>query len=234
LVGLLVTVLTVYQVTLDPPGLHPRVLTIAAASTTLLVDLHQSDITDLTPSADQLGGLATQADLLGEVMVTDPVLDDIGRLIDIPASKIQADAPVTSNVPRDIIEPDSGANAMQLIASPDQYKLQVQVDPTTPVIHIYTQAPSVAAALQLASASVQGLRDYLSQLSAARGVAPTNEIRLVELGAPTGGVVNSHAEIEIGLLAFITGFAAALFAISVFPRVRRGWRLATLEAQVPR
>ncbi len=230
-VAVLVTVLSLYNVSVLPPRLRPRILQIAAASTTVLVDLKRTDILNLTPNADQLSALATQADLLGELMVTDPVLENVSRLTGIAVSRIQTDAPVTSDVPREIIEPDSGANAMDLIASPDQFKLQVQVDPTTPVIHIYAQAPSAGAAIQLANGSVQGLREYLQSLSDLRGVATPDQIRLVQLGPAAGGVVNGRAPDEIGLLAFITAFAISMIAITLIRRVKRGWQLAGARAE---
>jgi hypothetical protein len=230
-VAVVVTVLVLCRPSLSPPALHSRVLQISAAQTTVLVDLQHSDVTDLAPSQDQLAGLATQADLVGDVMVTDPVLQDIGRIIGVSASKIEADAPVTSDVPRTVIEPDSGANALALIASPDQYKLEIQVDPTVPVIHIYTQAPSTAAALKFAQATVQGTRQYLAQVGGARGVAAANAIRLVQLGPPSGGVVNADARVEIGLLAFIVAFALAMLALAFGRRVRAGWLLGARQAE---
>ena len=233
-VAVLVTVLALYRPSLAPPSLHPRVLQIAAAETTVLVDLQHTDITDLAPSTDELAGLATQADLVGDVMVTDPVLQDIGRIIGVPASEIEADSPVTSDVPRTVIEPDSGANAMALIASPDHYKLEIQVDPTVPVIHIYTQAPSAAAALKFAQATVQGTRQYLAQVGGASGVSAANAIRLLQLGNPSGGVVNGDARVEIGMLAFIVAFALMMIALVFGRRVRQGWLLGGRQAEATR
>ena len=121
--------------------------------------------------------LSVQTNLVGEVMVTDPVLDEIGRIAGINPLDIQATAPVTSDVPRTEIEPDSGANATSLIQAPDNYKLQVQVDPTMPIMHVYTQAPTADAAVRLANASVQGLRTYLAGSTRARRSTSTTGSR---------------------------------------------------------
>ena len=234
IVGLAAVVLSLYRVSLMPPSLHARGLTVAAASTTVLVDLKHSQSVDLAPSSNQLEALSTQADLVGQVLVTDPVLTDIGRLAGIDPSQIQATAPVTSNVPRTEIEPNSGANAAALIAAPDHFQLQVQVDPSVPILHIYAQAPSAPAAERLASASVQGLRDYLAQLSTSQTVSVRDQIKLIQLGTVYGGVVNSSASKEIALLAFLTGFATSMCGIAVVSRIRSGWRLAGMRAQVQR
>jgi hypothetical protein len=230
-VGVLAVVLSLYRVSLTPPGLHARALEVAAASTSVLVDVRHSESAYLAPNSDGLAALTTQADLVGEVMVTDPVLTIVGRMAGIDPSQIQATAPVTSSVPRTEIEPDSGANATALIAAPDRYKLQVQVDPAVPVLHVYAQAPSAPAAERLASASVQALRTYLGQLSTSQTVSVNHQLRLIQLGAVHGGVVNGSAAKEIGLLAFLAGFVASMCAIVLGGRLRSGWRLAgTAEA----
>jgi hypothetical protein len=223
--GLALVILTLYQVTFSPPFLRARPLDVAAGSVSLLVDLQKSDITSLAPSVDQMAGLATQADLLGQVMVTDPVVEDIAHRLAIPVSRIQADAPVTSDVPRTVIEPNSGSNAMSLLTSPDRFQLQVQVDPTTPVIHVYTQAPSGPMAVRFATAAVHALDDYVARLSGTTGVGAPNRIRIVQLGPATGGALQGSASKQIALLAFATGFAGTLFALALIRRVRTGWRL---------
>jgi hypothetical protein len=221
-------------VSLMPPGVHARALNVAAASTTVLVDTKHSTTADLGVRNNAMEALSAQTDLVGEVMVTDPVLDEIGRIAGINPLDIQATAPVTSDVPRTEIEPDSGANATALIQAPDGYKLQVQVDPTMPIMHIYTQAPTATEAERLASASVQGLRRYLGRLSTSQAVSLDDNIELVQLGGVHGGVVNHSAAKEIALLAFITGFVGTLFGIRLVARIRTGWHASGLSAQTER
>jgi hypothetical protein len=233
-VGMLVATLVLYKVTLLPPSLHARALNVAAASTTVMVDTKHAASTDLGIRTDAMEALSVQTNLVGEVMVTDPVLDEIGRIAGINPLDIQATAPVTSDVPRTEIEPDSGANATALIQAPDLYKLQVQVDPTMPIMHVYTQAPTAAEAIRLANASVTGLRTYLSKLSTSETVSLNDDIQLIQLGAVRGGVVNHSAAKELALLAFITGFAATLFGFRLAARFRTGWRVAGLNAQTER
>jgi hypothetical protein len=233
-VGMLLAILTLYKVTLLPPSLHARALNVAAASTTVMVDTKHSISADLAAHNNGMEALSAQTNLVGEVMVTDPVLDEIGRIAGINPLDIQATAPVTSDVPRTEIEPDSGANATSLIQAPDHYKLQVQVDPNMPIMHVYTQAPTATEAIRLANASVAGLRRYLSRLSTSQTVSLNDEIQLIQLGSVRGGVVNHSAAKELALLAFITGFAATLFGFRLATRFRTGWRVAGLHPQTDR
>jgi hypothetical protein len=226
LAAVVASVLSVYKVGLLPPRLDPRALEIGAASTTLLVDDRQSAATDLAASSDALGSLQARAALLGNLMTTDPVKAYIARLAGIVPSQIDATAPITANVPQTFIEPGSGAAASDLIASADHYKLQIQVDPTVPILRIYAQAPSAGAALRLASASVTGLGEYLDQLATTQKVNPGTQLRLEQLGVPHGGVVNRGVATQIVLLTFVTVFAVAYCATLAAARVRAGWRSA--------
>jgi hypothetical protein len=233
-VGFLLAILTLYKVSLLPPSIHARALNVAAGSTTVMVDTKPAASTDLGTRTDALQALSVQTNLVGEIMVTDPVLSEIGRIAGINPLDIQATAPVTSNVPRTQIEPNSGANATALIRAPDKYKLQVQVAPNMPIIHVYTQAPTAAGAERLAAASVKGLRTYLGQLNTSQTVNLKDQLVLTQLGPVHGGVVNHSAAKEIALLAFVTGFAGTLFAIRLATRFRAGWRTPSVSAQTQR
>lgn len=230
LVAAAAAVLSLYRVTLAPPGLHARDLEIAAASTTMLVDGPRSAVTDLAATTDTFASLQARTALLGNLMTTDPVKAYIGRRAGIAPSLIAADAPITANVPRTQIEPGSGAAATDLLTAPDHYKLQLQVDPVAPILRIYTQAPSPGAAIALAGAAVSGLRDYLQRLDRARHLSPADDVRITQLGDPHGGVVNGGARYEIALLTFVTVFAVARGALLAAARFRTGWRRAAPTA----
>jgi len=218
-------VFSVYKVSLAPPSLRSRDLEIGAASTAVLIDAPHTLILNLSATSYDFESLQARGVLLGNLMATDPVKQYIARLAGIAPTQLQADSPITSNVPQTLIEPGSGAAATDIIASPDHYKLQIQADPEVPILHIYTQAPSAAAAERLANASVQGLRDYLAQLAVTEKVGNTGQVRLEQLGM-SGGVVNSGVAIQIAFLTFITAFAIACCATIAASRVRLGWKLA--------
>jgi hypothetical protein len=231
-IALIAAFLSVNKVSLSSPHLQSRNLVIGTAETTLLVDDPHSGATDLQASMDQFTSLQNRAALIGNLMTTDPVKVIIARIAGLSPSQINADAPITANVPQTLIEPGSGAAASDILANADHYKLQLQVDPTVPILHIYTQGPSAGAALTLASAAVSGLHQYLHQLAVSQRLDPASQVKLEQLGVPHGGVVNSGAPTEIALLTFVTMFVVAWFAIKALGRVRVGWRHAgqTLSA----
>ena len=66
---------------------------------------------------------------------------------------------ITAAVERTMREPDSSLRATQIMMAERPYRLEVQADPDKPIVHIYAQAPSAAAALDLANASVEALRE---------------------------------------------------------------------------
>jgi hypothetical protein len=228
-VGIAAAVLSVYQVSLMPPGVHSRGWEIGAASTTLLVDTPQSEILNLRATTDDFGSLQARAALIGNLMATDPVKAEIAKLIGVAPSQIQATSPVTANVPQTLTEPGSGASASDILASADHYKLQLQVDPTVPVLNIYAQAPSGGAAVDLANDSVKGVKLYLAALSHQRGLDPAGHVELTQLGSAYGGVINSSVSKQIALLVFGTAFVTVLFAAALLRKFRAGWRLGGNE-----
>lgn len=219
---------TLYRPSLAPPGLHSRGLQVAAASTEVLVST--SNLAVAGP-ADYVS-LVNRSILAGNVMASGAVMAYAGHVLGIPPSRIQASAPMTANVPRALIEPGSGGNARDIIASPDKYKLEVQADPSVPVLHVYAQAPTKEAAVRFAAAAVQGLSIYL-QTSQAQGRIPLGQrIRIQQLGPVQGGVANPGAPIEIIVLVFAGAFGVSLWIATIVEQVRRGWTSARLEEQL--
>jgi hypothetical protein len=234
LLAVLAAVISVYKIGLLPPQLQPRALEIGTASTTVLVDMPKSTITDLAANSESFGSLQARAALLGNLMATDPVKVHIARLAGLAPGQIDAAAPITANVPQTLIEPGSGAAASDILATADHYQLQIQADPAVPILHIYVQAPSAAAAVRLAGASVAGLHEYLDQLAAHQKLKPGAQIRLQALGVPHGGVVNSGAAIQIALLTLVTVFAIAFCALMAASRLRMGLTSANHGATAAR
>jgi hypothetical protein len=225
--ALLLALSSVYRLSLLPPSFTPRALEIGAASTQLLIDTPSSKIVDLHATYVDFASLTARADLLGNVMASLPVKRYIARNLGVSPSQIQATAPITANVPRALIEPGSGQSATDIVASPDRYKLQIQADPTVPILRIYTQAPTRDKAVALATSSVRGLRDYLEALADRESIPAKHRVSLQEFGVAHGGVVNSGIAVQIAVLTFVVVFGLSCCAVLFFARVRRGWRLSS-------
>jgi hypothetical protein len=228
LVATVACVCTLYRPSLAPPGLHARGLTIGSASSDLLI---------ATPNL-AVGGpadyvsLVNRAILVGNVMVSGPVLDFIAHELGIRADQIQGTAPMTANVPRTLIEPGGGANATAILQSPDHYKLEIQADPSVPILHVYGQAPSKAAAIRLTATAIQGVTSYLQRMQVTSNVPASDQIRVEQLGGVTGGNANPGSAMQIALLVFAGVFAVSLWVATIFAHVRRGWTAARLEHQL--
>jgi hypothetical protein len=228
LVAVVACLVTLYQPSLSPPGLHSRQLRIGAASTELLVAEPNLIVGG---SSSDYDALVNRAILVGDVMASPPVLNEIGRAIGVPGKSIQASAPVTANVPRALIDPGSGGSATDIIASPDHYKLEIQADPSVPILHIYTQAPSAEGAIRFATASVQSVISYIKQMEASGSVPPSQQVHVEQLGTAQGGIANPGGTEQISFLVFVGTFAITLWFLVLASKVRSGWVSARLAEQ---
>jgi hypothetical protein len=154
------------------------------------------------------------------------VREFIARRAHILPEQIQAVGPVTPDVPRALPEPGHEPRTTDILHSADQYRLDVQVQPTAPIIDIYVQAPNAEAANRLADASVVGLRDYLATVAAEQKIGAADQVKLLQLGGSRGAVINKGVHVELALLTFFLVLAASSAAVLFFTRVQNGWRLA--------
>jgi hypothetical protein len=221
--GVLVALNNVYNISVDPPGVKPRHLEIGAASTHVLVDLKHSAVTDVHAKGGTLSDLTLRAGLLGNIMASAPVRAYIGRIAGVDPNRIEAVAPVTANVPRAFTEPGSEKRASDILKSTEQYRLDIQSNPTVPVLNIYAQAPTADAARRLADGAVQGLQGYLSDLARRQRIAEDAEVSLIQLGRAQGGVINKGIDVQIAILSFLVVFGLGCCVTLLVVRVRVGW-----------
>ena len=225
LVGLVAAVLSVATVSFAPPGLKPRQLQIAGAAAHVLVDPPRSQIVDPRLIRNDFDSLATRTHLLGALMATEPVKELIARRARIDPDQIASVSRITVNVPATLKQPDSEQRANDILLSHEPYRIDVQAKTVAPVIDVYTQAPTTAEAVRLADAAAGGLSEYLRRLALRQGADPAGQVRLEQLGAARGAVINGGAGVQIAALTFLVFFGlacATLWTASVFRRRRRG------------
>lgn len=226
LLAVVITIWSQYDVRLAPPSLAPRTMTMATATTQLVVDTPKSTMLDLSTDTYSFMGLRNRAILLGSLVASSPVRDDIGRRVGIPGAVIEVAAPRTPEQPRAVVGASADKKTTDLLRSNKQYRLSIQVDPTVPVLDIYAESPSADVSAALANAAVDSLKSYVSHVAKADGTPLDDQARLRQLGRASGAVINGgvskQAAILVFLLAFTTGCAAALFVKGV----RRDWRSA--------
>jgi hypothetical protein len=231
LLSLAMATWSIYSISLFPPGVKPRSLEMGTASARILVDTPKSTAVDANATPIALTALTSRASLLGSIIASPPVREYIARRAGISADQITAVGPVTPDVPRALPEPGHEAKTTDILRSTDQYRLDVQVQPTTPIIDIYVQGPSAEAASHLADASVAGLKEYLSSVAAQQRIGPADQVRLLELGGSPGSVINKGANIELALLTFFLVLAASSAALLFLTRVKKGWNQSAPAGQ---
>lgn len=219
-----------YRVSVAPPALHKRAVDIGSASTQVLVDTPKTILLDPKRGTGDFTAMTDRAILIGNVMAGLPVREFIARRAGIPADLIQTSTPLTANQPRPVAGPERQKHTSDLFKSTDEYRLNIQVNPTVPVLSVYAQAPSAEVAERLANAAVDGTRDYLVTTAKNSDVPDQQQIRMTQLGKAHGSVVDRGARLQAMVLTFVFSFGICCATLLFVSRVRRGWR----ESATPR
>jgi hypothetical protein len=213
---------SVGRVSLIPPSVQPRALETAAASTRVLVDAPRSTVLDLSVDTYNFQAITNRALLVGNVMASEPVQRYIGRRARVSPDVLQVASPVTPDFPRPLAS-SGKRSSRDILKSPDEYRLSIQVNPTAPVLDVYAEAPTAEAAELLANGAVDGMKDYLRDLGTTQGVPLERQVRLEQLGRAKGGVINQGVRVKLAVLSFLLVFAACSLTVLFIGRVRRGW-----------
>ena len=175
------------------PSFQPRAVEMASATTEVLVDTHRSAVHDLRQGSSEFQKMTNRAVLIGNVMASPPVLIYIGRRAGVNPQMIRAQPPLTVDFPRPLSGFGEDPKTRDLLRSTDQYRINIQANPTVPILQVYAQAPNAKAAATLANASVEGLRDYLEATAKEQGTPAGDIVRLSPLGRAHGKVITHHS-----------------------------------------
>jgi hypothetical protein len=175
-----------------------------------------------TPPAD-VRTLSFRAELLGRVMVSQPVLARIEKRCGIEAGDLSGLGRSTANVPIALTAPDSERRASEIQASKTPYRLEMQTRPLFPIIDLYAQAPTVTGATCVADAAPLALADYMTSLAAEQGVSVNTLASLQSLGPARGAVANGGATVTIAVLTFMTVFGLCFGGPLAVSSLRRRW-----------
>jgi hypothetical protein len=226
-VGMALT--SVFSFSVLPPAAQKRQLQVAGAATHVLIDAPRSWVLDDAVKPGDFGNLAHRADLLGTLVTSEPVRRSIGQRIGVSPEEIGASTRITANVTNALSQSNSEERATQLLLSHRRYQLDVQTTPGRPILNIFAQAPSVPEAERLADAAVAALREYVDRQTFARRIAPRWRIRLEQLGAARGGVINGGSVPQIFVLTFLVALSGCACLLLLAGRVRRGRRAIAAE-----
>ncbi|MDA0166592.1 O-antigen ligase family protein [Solirubrobacter ginsenosidimutans] len=225
-VALVLAIWSVASISLLPPKLTPRAMTVGGATTHVLLDSRGSWILDPTSTTADFTGLSMRADLLGDIIATPPMRDRIAHIIGVPASQISSNSRITANVTAIMREPDLEQRSNQILNSKQPYRLEMQADPALPILNIYAQGPSTAAAMRLANAAYTALEQQLHELTVRDGASESDRVQIRQLGGARGGVINGGSEMQIAILTFLVSFVICGFLLLLGRRARQGWKEA--------
>lgn len=212
-----------YKISVLPPGLTHRTISNGTAEAHVLVDYPRSSVGDLNRSFDPL---VARAQVLSELMTTAPVVDRIAKIAGVPASAITASTDTsTLNVPTSEVEPSANARSNDITNERLRYRITFRAEPEQPVVTVFGQGPTAEAAITIANAAAKGAAEWVKQTQDQQAVPDGRRTQLTQLGAATGGLVNSGASRIVAALAFVAilgvGCLLILLVGNTLPAVRR-------------
>lgn len=211
-----------YRVSLDPPGLEKRALTVAAASSQILVDSHRSTLVE----GAELGtfeALSTRAKIYGQYLASLAARQEIARRAGVPASSIATSGPFSSATGQTAYSSQPAEErAGELLQEGATSRLVFTAQEGVPILTVDAQSASSETAIALASASFATLKQYVSSLEA-DGTPVSQVVTVRELGAPEGGTLGDSNNMMMMILAFLVVFGLGCAAILVVPRFVQRW-----------
>ncbi len=220
-VALLAAISSLCEISLLPPKIAMRELQTGAAVTHILVDLPHDERSHV--SATEFETMTSRANLVGHVLASRPVLDRIAARRGIDPSKLTASTEITAGVPLALTEPNEERRANEILLSHAPYRLDIQAQPTLPILNVYAQGPTMAKAQQLADTTAAAGNDYMRVLAKRDDFPDANRVQLKQLGSAVGGQLDPTAPMKIFVLTFLVIFGVCFGVLVSVGAVRRGW-----------
>jgi hypothetical protein len=223
LLALAAAILSAYRVTANPLGLHKRELSVAAASSQILVDSPNST---LVAGADlgTFDALATRAKIYGQYLSSLAAREEIADAVGVPARTIATSGPFSPATGQSGYESQTSEDrANELLKEGAQNRLVFTAQEGVPILTVSAQAPSTEEAIALATASFATLKRYVHSLQV-DGKPIRRGVTVRQLGAPEGGTLGGSNNVILMALAFLVVFTLGCAAILVIPGFVDQWR----------
>jgi hypothetical protein len=195
----------------------------------VLIDTPDSQMIDLREDTYAMAGLVNRAVLLGNVIASTDVEARIAAEAHIPAQLLRIQAPLTPQAASPPVNSQTARHISDIIKSTDQYRIEIDANPTVPMLDIYAQTPTAQSAAALANSAVDQLQAYLARVATIQRTPTKDKIRLVQMGPAVGAVINGGIQIQVALMVFVLTFLGWCAALTFVARVRSGWRAQTLS-----
>lgn len=220
---------SIEKISLTPPSLSPRALDMATATAHVVVDTPRSTMIDLRQGTYDITSLTNRAVVLGNVIASSAVELRIATRAHVPANLLRIQAPLTPQQAAPPVNSASARHVSDILKSNEQYRIEINANPTVPMLDIYAQTPTAQSAAALANGAVDELKAYLAGLATTQKTPAQDEIRLVQLGRATGTVITQGVRVQVAILVFVLTFLACCATVIVVARVRAGWRAQALS-----
>jgi hypothetical protein len=210
LLAVVVALVATYQISLSPFSLHPKALQMGVSNESVLVDTRDSQIGSARPAAARVGNLGTT---FTDLVNTQPVIGPVARALHVKPSEVGVQTQITAQTPlsqRLPLEPQVGT---EILATQHHYYIVARNDSGTPLIQLFTQAPTAAQARLMATTAAQALARFADNRAQQGHIAKVGRVDLRVIGTVGSGTlargVSRDAAILIAigvwLLAFIGG-----------------------------
>jgi hypothetical protein len=223
LVALFAAILSAYRFSPVPPSLEKRSLSVAAASSQILVD--STDSTLVTGAeAGELDALATRAKIYGQYLSSLAAREEIAKLVGIPPEAISTSGPFSpATGQQEYAAQPSGERADELLQEGAGNRLVFTAQEGVPILTVSAQAQTTERAVALAAASFTTLKNYVDNLRT-DGKPVRQGVTVRQLGAPEGGTLGGSNNLILMVLAFLLVFGLGCAAILVVPTFVARWR----------
>jgi hypothetical protein len=193
-----------FRPSLHPLGLHNRVAELGYAKTAVLMDTPTSALLDAN---QDIFGPPERAFTYAMFLQTDAARAAIERGAGVPSGGLATSGPFTELINRpNIVRKHAvpGPPAPQTRS----YRLVLDIVGTRPVLTIYAQAPTEAAAVALVRSTVAVMQSNIAQrLRAFDSPEPARTI-LRPLGPVESGSLNGDTRLQLTLFVFLLGLVA--------------------------
>lgn len=208
---------------ISPAGLEKRSLSVAAASSQILVDSPQSTLVQ-GAELSTFDALAARAKIYGQYLASLDARQEIARRAGVPANSISTSGPFSSATGQiSYTSQTSEERAGELLQEGAPNRLVFTAQEGVPILTVDAQAADAEQAIALAGASFATLKHYVHSLEA-NGAPVRQEVTVRELGAPEGGTLGGSNNIMLMALAFLVVCGLGCAAILLVPNFIQRWR----------
>lgn len=238
-IAVLAVLLVSFRVAIGlPPSVESRRYTVALAGASLQLDSVPSRVVDGSgDTGNNIKTLSDRAALLGTLVASRPVKQDIARSLNITPRRIVVTTFTTfaerSRLLRNGVPPPAKPSTDSVLIDVKDPRLD---EGFSPIIQVQTEARDTRLAVAAIDASVNALRAYAEGTASGGGVPPGR--RLVFRQLEPARYAEEHRgpglliALAVGLVVFVGGCAAVLYLLDIVEQVRRepGRRLSRLAS----